>query len=208
MNKRVGQILRINVSIPLWAVLTFAVVVFLTAYICKPEQRDHIKFAAALLGGAAAIYSAYYVGAALRLQLNRHRQQASFDILNLLNRPETAKVRNFVETEVEGHEQLSPNDLYRKVTENRDLDDAVTIVLGILEDASIAIQNDFVDENILYASLDDIVKRCFHALRAYVEQLRKQRAEPLYFVEVEKLCASWDSGRRLADGKTLPKLGG
>jgi hypothetical protein len=207
MKKRVGEILRINVSIPLWVGLTLGVVALLGTYLFKPDYRDHIKFAAALLGGAAAIYSAYYIGAALHLQVNRQRQQGSFDVLSLLNRPEFAKVRNFVETEVDGHAALSATQLYEKVAGNKELDDAVTIVLGILEDASIAIQYDFIDENILCDSLDYIVKRSFHALRGYIEQLRRQRNEPLYFVELAKLCTSWDSGRRLADGKPLPKLG-
>ena len=206
-KKSVGDILRINVTLSLGSLLVVGVLVILVTYFCAPSQRDHVKFVTALLAGAAAIYSAYYVGAGLRLQVNRQQQQASFELLSLLNRPEFARVRNFVETEVEAHEELSATELYDKILKNNELDNAVTIVLGILEDASIAIQNDFVDENILYSSLDDIVKRTFHALRGYIEQLRKHRAEPLYFVELAKLCSSWDSAKRLSDGKPLPKLG-
>jgi hypothetical protein len=182
MKKRVGDILRVNVGVPLWGVLMLGVVSFIGVYFYEPAYREHLKYVAAILGGATAIYSAYYVGTALRLQVAHQRQQASFEILALLNRPEFARVRNFVATEFEGHEKVSETELYEKVIGNRELDDSVTVVLGILEDASIAIQHDFVDED--YKSLECIVKRNFNALRGYIEQLRKRRNDLSYFVEL------------------------
>ncbi len=65
-------------------------------FVVVPTRREEIKFAATIIVGAAAIQSAYYVGAGLRLKIERDRQQASFEILSLLNRPEFAAVRNFV----------------------------------------------------------------------------------------------------------------
>lgn len=134
-----------------------------------------------IVAGAAAIYSAYYVGAALRLNLDRERQKASFDILSLLNRPEFVTVRKFIDTQVEGHQTISAQDLYQKVRSESELDQAVTMVLGILEDASIAVQTEYVDENALHASLLDIVHRYFHSLRGYIEQFREAKgATPLF----------------------------
>jgi hypothetical protein len=204
---KVGQILRVNVAIPLWAILCIFVLTILASYFCAPAYRDQIKFAAVLVGGAAAIYSAYYVGAALRLTVERDRQRASFEILSLLNRPEFVKVRNFIEKEVEGHESLSATNLHNKVKSSPELEDAVAIVLGIFEDASIAIQSDFVDEEILYTSILDLVKRYFHGLRGYIEQHRKIKGVPFYFTELEKLCGAWEDGKRLSDGRPLPQLG-
>lgn len=206
-KRKVGQILRINTTIPLWAVLCIGVAVVLASYFCAPTYRDQLKFATVLIGGAAAIYSAYYIGAALRLTVERDRQRASFEILSLLNRPEFVKVRKFIEKGVEGHEKLSATDLYEKIRTSEKLENAVTIVLGIFEDASIAIQNDFVDENILYTSICDLANRNFHGLRGYIEQCRKKKGEPMFCIEYPKLCTAWEGGKRLSNGKPMPTVG-
>lgn len=207
MKKRAGEILRLNVSIPLWLLLVCGAVAVIASYWVAPTYRDQIKFVTIIVAGAAAIYSAYYVGAGLRLNLDRERQKASFEILSLLNRPEFVKVRHFLETQVEGHEKMSTDELYEKVRSDVHLDEAVTTVLGILEDASIAIQTEYVNENTLHASLLDIVLRTFYSLRGYIEKLRKIKNKPLFFIELEKLCTTWEANRRLCDGKTFPPLG-
>jgi len=205
-KKIVGELLRLNVSVPLWFILIAGVLVFLISYLYSPAYREQIKFAAALFGAAAAIYSAYYVGAALRLQVSRNRQKASFEIIGLLNRPEFVEVRNFLEHGVEGHEKLSAEDLFSKIDKDEKLDNAVTVVAGILEDMSIAIQVDYVEEDILYTSLVSIVHRNWSGLRGWLEQLRQKRCDPVIGIELQKLAASWESGRRLSDGKKLPPL--
>ena len=205
-KKKVGEIIRISLSIPLWLIITAGVAIILIMYFTTAQYRDHVKFATLLLGGASAMYSAYYVGAALRLNVGRDKQRASFELLELLNRPEFVDVRNFIEKEVEGHEDLSASDLYRKVSDNKELENAVTIVLGILEDTSIAIRYEYVDEDILYMSLIAIATRNFHGLRGYIELLRKDKATDYYFTELEKLCSAWESGRRLSDGKPVPSF--
>lgn len=206
MKKKVGEILRLNVSIPLWLVLALGGVALLISYFCAVQHRDHIKFTAALLGGAAVIYSAYYVGAALRLQIARDKQRASFEILSMLNMPEFVDVRNFIAKEVEGHQQISPVDLFSKIDQDRNLDNAVTIVVGTLEDVSIAIQCDYVDEDILYASLITIVRNNWAGLRVWVEQIRLKLDSPFIGIELQKLVTSWDSGKRLSDGRKLRPL--
>ena len=205
-KKKVGELLRINVSIPLWFVLSAGVLAALVAYFCAPAYRDQIRFTAALVAAAAAIYSAYYVGAALRMQVSRDRQKASFEILSLLNRPEFIEVRNFLEKEVEGHDTISAEALYAKIEENERLDNAVTVVMGILEDMAVALQHDYVDEDIIHASLTVIVRRNWAGLRGWVEQIRKQRNEPEIAIELQKLATSWESGRRLSDGRKLSPL--
>lgn len=202
-KKRVGELLRLNLSVPLWFVLGLGVLALLIGYLLAPSYRDQIKFTASLIAAGAAIYSAYYIGAALRLQVARDRQRSSFEILSLLNRPEFVEVRNFLEHEVEGHENVSAAELFKKIEEDNKLDNAVTVVTGILEDMSIAIQNDYVDEDILFASLGAIVRRNWSGLRGWVEQIRLKRHAPGIGIELQKLATSWDSGTRLSDGKKL-----
>ncbi len=205
-KKRVGELLRFNVSVPLWPLIVIAALGLIAIFVVAPARREEIKFAATILAGAAAIYSAYYVGAGLRLKIERDRQQASFEILSLLNRPEFAAVRCFLHKAVQEHEKVSDVDLFKKIEDDKELDGAVTVVLGILEDTSIAVQHDYVNEDTLYMSLAGIVRTNYDGLQGYIEQLRKQRSTPGYFLEFEKLAKAWSENRRLSDGRSLPPL--
>ncbi len=197
---RIGQLLNFRVSVPLWIVLSLASGLILAIYYLWPGGREHLKFSTAVIAGATAIYSAYYVGAALRLKLQRDRKDKSFEILTLLNRPEFVQVRRFIEQQLKNHDQISKSDLYKKIVEDADLLNAVTVTLGIYEDASIAIQCDYVDEDVLEQSLGFTLPWTFKCLRPYIEEDREVcKAQELYS-EVEKLVVSWTNGKRLIDG--------
>jgi len=202
-KKNIGEFLRVNVIISLWPVLVITVLVFLISYLYASAYRDEIKFVVILFGGAAAIYSAYYVGAALHMQVSRDRQKASFDILDLLNRPEFIDVRIFLEKECEGNTKLSVEELFKKIEQQKELTNAVHIVMGILEDMSIAIQYEYVDEDILYLSLEALVRRNWFGLRGWVEQLRAEKNDSKLWIEIQKLADSWASGIRLSDGRKI-----
>ncbi|HSS19812.1 MAG TPA: DUF4760 domain-containing protein [Pyrinomonadaceae bacterium] len=206
-RKRVGQLLRLNLSIPLWLVVVSAAVLFLAAYWFARQQREGIKFFGAVVAVAGAIYSAYYVGAALRTRLDRDRQESTFRILDQIEKVEFVEVRNFLEKEVEDHENLSPADLYKKISQNKDLDNAITVVLNIFEKIAIGVRHDVLDEDILYEDLVLVVTKNYSALRGYLEQLRKIRNSPLYYCEFEKLATFWQKGKRLGDGLPFGPLG-
>ena len=206
-KRGVGELLRVNIIIPLWPVLVLGVVIVTIVYLYLPDYRDSIKFVTVLVGGAAGIYSAYYIGAALRLNLDREKQKASFEILGLLNRPEFVEVRKFVDNKVEKHDTISEEEIFKMITEDIKLYNSVVIVLGILEDMSISIKTDYANEDTLYMSIAEIVKRNYRNLHGYIEQMRKIRHNQNYFVELEKLSNAWEAGKRLSDGSPLPKLG-
>jgi len=205
-KKRVGELLQLNVAIPLWLVLVLSVAGLLAGYFASPQYRDQIRFLTVVIAGAAGIYSAYYVGAALQLKIERDHQQASFTILEQVEQAEFIQVRHFIEKEVQDHERLSDEVLYQKVAQTPNLEDAVVIVLNVLEKISISIRHDYVDENILYEYMKMIVERTHESLRGYIEQLRKQKKSNLFFIEIEKLAHAWSSGKRLSDGRPLPTI--
>jgi hypothetical protein len=205
-KNKVGEIKQLRINIQLWLIIVGGIIAFIILYCIADVYRGQIKFAAVVIAGAAALYSAYYVGASLRMQLNRDMIKSSFEILGLLNRPEFVKVRNFLQKEVECHDEISAEALYNKIDNDDELNNAVTVVLGIIEDMSIAIQCGYVDEDILYVSLMAIVRRNWKGLRGYIEQNRMNRNEPELGIEFQKLANSWESGKRLYDGQKLKPL--
>lgn len=202
-RKKVGQILRLNLTIPLWLIICAAAAALLLTYGLWKQQREHVKFFAAVIGGSAAIYSAYYVGAALRTGIDRDRQAATFDVLTLVAKPEFVEVRNFLEKEFEDHENQSPADLYKRISENPKIDNAITFVFNTFERIATGVRYDVFDEDILYDDLMYVVSNNYNALRGYIDQLRKTKNSPLYFCEFERLATSWSKGKRLSDGKPL-----
>jgi hypothetical protein len=205
-RKRVGQPFRLNVTIPTWLIIAGCAAVLLIIYLFAKHQRDHVKFVGAVIGGSAAIYSAYYVGAALRTRIERDRQDSTFRILDSVTKSEFLEVRNFLEKEVEDHENQSSADLYKKISENRDLDNAITLVFNTFERIAIGIKYDVLDEDILYEDLVLVVDKNYSSLRGYIDQLRKVKNNTLYFCEFEKLAAAWHKGKRFSDGKDFAPL--
>jgi len=205
MRKTLGSLLRVNLSFPLSLVIVVIALSLVLAFAFFPARGEVIKFIAAIVAGSCGVYSAYYVGAGLRLKLDRDKRQASFEILSLLNRPEFAQLRGFLDAKVERHSDISEVEIYNSIVEDAKLGDAVTVVLGILEDASIAIQQEYVDEDILYMSISQIVFRNHKGLTGYINQLRKHMNNVTYYIEFQRLAVSWEQKTRLSDGRTLPR---
>ncbi len=203
---QVGRLLRVHLTVPLWLGLLLGAGLLIGLYFAFPENQEHIKFVTAVIAAAVAIYSVYYAGAGLKLKIERDRQHSSFELIQLLNRPEYVQVRNFVDQTVDGLERISDGELYKKICDDAKLDDAVTATLGILEDASLAVQFQYADEDVLYHSLFTIVDRLSRGLRGYIEQLRKTRGSSAYFAEFEKLARAWSGLRRLSDGGPIRRL--
>ena len=89
---RIDRLLTLVIPIPLWAAILVVTLIILLAYFLAPNARNQLQFVALTLGASSAIYSAYYVGATLRLGIERDRKNKSFEILNGLNRPEFVEV--------------------------------------------------------------------------------------------------------------------
>lgn len=202
-KNKVGEVLKFHISIPLWLIISLVAFITVIIYIFLNQYREEIKFIATVVACSTAIFSAYYVGAALRMKIDRDKQQASFEILSLLNRPEFVEVRSFIEDNVESHEKISENELYTKIRGDKELTNAVTVVLGIFEDASIAIQTEYVDEEVLFLSLNHLVLRTHCGLRGYIEQFRKHTNSTNYYNEFEKLVKAWGDNQRLSDGNKI-----
>ncbi len=78
--------------------------------------------------------------------------------------------------------------------------------MGFLEDASIAVQEDYVDEIVLYKSLANIVSRNWSDLRGYIEQYRQKSGDQTLWIEFEKLHNSWKLGQKLGGPGLLPNI--
>jgi len=197
--KKPGNLLSIKITIPLWFILALCCIALVIAHLLYYNQRDNIKFCASILAGAAAIYSAYYVGKGIRLSLIQDKRKASFNLLDRLNSKEFVEVSNFVDTKLNNTKSISDIKLFNMIIKDKELSDSVKYVLSVLEDMSIAIQHDYVDESILHQSMVLIVERNYNALRGYIDHKREITGKTQYYSEFQKLYNAWNSNLMLAN---------
>jgi len=170
-----------------------------------PDYRNELRFLTALLGGAAMVYAGYYAGATLRINLARDKQHRGSEILQSLNNIDMASIRVFIEKEIDTKE-ISQQDLYDKILNNREVLSRITVILGFFEYVSIAIQEDYADEVFLYKSLGFLVPWTFYSLNSYIKEERTRLDESALYIELEKLADAWKKKTSLITGKSLPPL--
>ncbi len=203
-NHDVGILGRFSVRLTVAVVLGIATIATYALYLWLPQARNYIVFGAALVGGAATVYAAYYAASTLRVHVKRDMQSRSFQILASLNEHEAAKLRVFIEKEV-ADRRMSPDALYKRITEDTECLAVVTAVLGLYEDTAVAIQEGFADERTLYRSLDFVIPWTLRNLREYIDQERTRNYAPDLYIELQRLTESWNGGRFLRDGSPIPK---
>jgi hypothetical protein len=161
--------------------------------------RGELTFAVAVCGGAAALYSAYYNGAKLRSDLDRQRMQATFAMINSLEKADTQVVARLRDKQA----QTSNDEIYIKITMDQSIEGSVDRVLGFAEDISIAAASGYADEDILFKSVRFIVVATWDLTKDYVKRERDRLASPSIFVQCERLAEAWAKDRSVRDGRAL-----
>jgi uncharacterized protein YdcH (DUF465 family) len=168
-------------------------------------NKDLVKVAVMIAGGGAAIYGAFYAGQSFRLKTIQDKKSKSFEFTRLFNHKEFIEVRHFIASKLEGRAKLSDEKIYKMISTNSKLKCNVHMVLCSFEDISIAIQADFVDEEILHKSLCGLVLKNWEYLEGYIKQYREKQENPAGCIEFENLERCWRSGKRLKNTANLIK---
>lgn len=200
----VGVLRRWSITMTAAAATILAAGAVIVGYLFLPDHRETIIFISAVIGGASTVYAAYFAALALRLQVRRDKQSRSFAILEGLNAHDSAELRVFIEKEVLTA-SLSPQDLYGRIVDDSDCLSIVTAILGLFEDTSIAIQEDYADEKVLYRSLSFLVPWTFDSLRSYILEERRRTDTLDLYNEFQKLSTAWQGGHFLGTGDKIPR---
>ena len=201
-----GQVkITVTVTIALLVITTGAVLAAL--YALFPDYRKLLEFGAAVIGGASGIYSAFYVGQSLQAQTIQDKKHRSFELMGQFTDIDFTKIRAFLESNIKS-QQIAPAAMYKKITDEESIDTAVKTALNWFETLSIAIQEDYVDEDILYSLLSYSVPFYFKSLEPYIEQHRKNLDYQKLYIELEKLYKAWTSQKYLSNGRTIKQIHG
>ena len=203
-TEKIG-VLEFKVRLTLAVLLILFGSLAIAAFALLPAYRELLIFSSAIVGGGATIYAAYFAALTLRINLKRDMLKSALHITNRINCIELTKVRTFVEERL-GNGNIAPTEIHKEVTKDKEIHDAVRIVLNHLEDVSISIQKGDSDEEMVYMALCGIVKNFFNSLKPYIYERRKLDDSPNAYVELELLAKCWESGKYLSTGKPLPLL--
>lgn len=208
----------INVKIRIALIICAAVVLLVVLYFIFTGFRNELSFITAVIGGAAIVHSAYYVGitaqtAAKQLEITAEiateqrnsiavltKKHKALDFIRDAQTHEMVTLRRLIEekvdTKIEGVDEL-----YDKIRSDIKLLSAIGTCFGFWEDMSIAIQNDAVDEKIIYDSLSFILPYHFRKLGFFIEKERNFYEDDTLYVEMEKLVHAWSQKQSLLTGK-------
>jgi hypothetical protein len=151
----------------------------------------------ALVGGAAAVASAFYVGHGLSKSNFQDKQRHSFEILASQNSEHFVRARD--EIDAAFRESGGKNALdAAKIQGNVDLAKAATLILGYYEDMSIAVQTHYADEETLKRSLRRLVLDDWKILENYIELVRKPKGAEKRYCEFEDLQRAWNADTNLS----------
>ena len=204
-RKPVGVLSQISFKITVVICLLLGVVLLFILFIALPQYRNELRFLTALLGGAVMVYAGYYAGATLRVNLARDKQHRSFEVLQNFNTIDMTKIRVFVEKGVDV-KKMPPDQFYNEILNDHELLAGVMLVLNFFEATSMAIQEEYADELILYRSLCCVTPWIFSNFNPFVKEVREKRNDKRLFVEFEKLVDVWKNNTSLLTGKSLLSL--
>jgi len=202
--KQPGVLGKISIKITVALLLALICLALIIIFVLFPTFQDNLKFAVAVIGGAAAIYGGYYAAITFHLSLQEKKKEHSFDFLRILNQLDMYEVRKIIEHEIEC-ENISPNDLYNKIKSDLRLCTSVETTLGFFEDISIAIQENYADERILYLSVGYTAPWLFRGLQHFIHMERKKCEDNTLFIEIEKLADAWKVNKSIINGEYFLK---
>jgi len=159
-------------------------------------QNDIVFVREVLLMGGGII-TAVYVGRGFYFQVEWNKSDVSFKLLGDFNDKDMSRNRSLLEKTYEGNDKCS----YDRLCKDDVLKGSFLMLSGFFEDMSMAIQRGYVDEELLYFSLRNIVKVNWKGLSECIKQYREKKENPHYLSEFERLGESWGKEMSLSSGK-------
>ena len=193
---------REKTSILLYVAVTTLTLTAIFAYICLPECRDSLIYVASIIVGISFIYSAYYVGASVRLGIQYDRMKNSFEFLEKFNNIKLIECRTKIKDFIDSKPEAS-NELSEKIKQDFDLKISIRTTLNLCENVSIAIQKGYVDEAILCKDLFVAIPWFLRNLGNHIQDLRNEYEDESIYCEMEKLADSWTKGKYLSNDKNI-----
>jgi len=205
LRRKPGILLKVEFNFTLLALMLLTGAILVFCFFVFKQFREELTFISAIVGGLATIYAGYYVAVNVKIKIERDKVHRSFEIIHRLDVPGAVKVRWFIEKGGIDHEKDAPVDIYNKINDDFELQIAVSSILSMFENLSIAIQRGYADEVTVYLSTCVQVPYYYEKLSPYIGEIRRRYKDNTICIEFEKLARSWKSKRFLSSNKNIPE---
>jgi hypothetical protein len=195
-----------KITLTLGLVLVIIGIIVTVIFLLYPEKRSEVIFISTVLGALCGIYSTFYVGFGLKQQQNMTKLDNSFTFLDKYDDLDFNSLSPYLNPEFDPSE-YKPTEFYEKSKENEELYSALRMRYNFFEDLSLAIQNEYVIELLLYDSLDNILQLHCSKFDIWIQGHRELFPNPSeLYIEVKKLRIAWDQRILLSNGHKISEL--
>lgn len=192
----------ISFEVGLFAILLIPSILVIIYFLFVPAQRIELIFVISVIGGIAAIYSAFYAGENLKRTYEYNKKSKTFEMIQRFDQIEYAEMYAFLDTDFD-IKDMKQNEVYEKIISDSGLFLAVRSVMNLCEDISIAVQGHYIDEKIAFLSLEQVFRMYVNKFKPYIEGHREKYGTNLIYNECEKLAYSWSNNQYLTSGKKI-----
>ena len=177
---------RVTVGIPI-ALLAIGLIVAFAAF---SSARTELAFCAAVVAGAAGVYSAYSGAANLRNQVELAKKRHALEFIQHWPTEQRARERRLLRENLQP-DSMPREELVRIVRQHEELEGAARTHLNFMHAIAIAIQQDIVDEATVYAYFQLIVRDTVNLLDAYIDAEQRSAAQQAIWAPVQWLDRRW-----------------
>lgn len=177
---------RLTVGIPI-GLLALCLV---AAFALIPSGRTELTFFAAVIAGAAGVYSAYYGAANLRSQVELGKKRHALEFIQHWPTEQRARERRLL------RERLKPDampktELVRVIRQHDDLESAARTHLNFIQAIAIAVRREMVDEITVFEYFHLMVRDTVDLLNAYISAEQDDTGHAEIWEPVEWLDRRW-----------------
>ena len=205
LRRKPGILLKVKFNFTLFALMLLIGAILVFCFFIFEQLREQLTFISAIVGGLAAIYAGYYVAVNMKISIERNKVHRGFEIIHRLDCSDAVRFRWSIEKGDIDPERDAPKEIYNKINKDMKLQIAVTSILSMFENLSIAIQRGYADEVTVYLSTCVQVPYYSEKLASYIGYIRGKYDNNTICIEFEKLNRSWKSKKYLSSNKNIPK---
>lgn len=166
---------RITVTVAVLSVIA-AVVVTLIYGEASADKRDVIRFATTSLSVAAAITSASYIGRGLRLNAQSEKETRTLAFPSRWNHSSNSNIKSSVRKFLKELENVPEKERKEKIESTFDADGElkthITDALNFLEEMSVCVEMEIVDEALLRDFFLSIVIKYYDIMKPWIDSRR------------------------------------
>ncbi|MBE0662112.1 MAG: DUF4760 domain-containing protein [Bacteroidales bacterium] len=194
--------LRFTLKLKFLYLLVLLFAVFIVLFITLPNNKDLVIFSITVLGGLAAIYSAFFVALSIKQKVNHDRISGCFKFMERHSNIDLQKLKSYLLKNFNVND-VKPSEIFERIVVDEDLHTAVRTTLNLYEEISVAIQFEFVDEKAMYKLVNEVTIIYYNNFKKYITEFRERNNNPTIWIEFTKLATSWEQGIYLATKRKI-----